>query len=230
MPLMSHLSVHAPLGAFESFLLRGRRELVAYLMNHIEIQDLFVIGRLNVRIRYWFFAHCQCIWDFSAFALLFSHRPKAFLALLDLKHTVLYGKALLQFFFRCTSWERTPRLNICTTMERFCTLQQFLHEEGYTCHVLQPSLEFRPAESQIGEFVRQKYRKRSKTWTFDSDESSTAEDLDGTVFTFHKVGTVHRRRSIAVHLVCCEPHRHVLSRSNSASFSLSLSLGSLFAC
>ncbi|KAJ3549399.1 hypothetical protein NMY22_g898 [Coprinellus aureogranulatus] len=81
------------------------------------------------------------------------------------------------------------------------------------CLALQPVLEYWPANVQIGDLVRRRHRKKAMTWGLEADQSSTAEDLDGFLYTFHR-GPLSRRRSIAVRIIRCEPHRHVLARSN----------------
>lgn len=203
-----------PLGTFELLLLRGKKELVTYLLHHIEVPDLFVLGKLNTRLRYWFDAYCRHTWDFAKFARLFTHRPRMFLSLFDSRHTVMYGEAVLRFFLREVSAASTLNLEMCSTVEKFPEIQRFLHDEGYMCLSLRSAVEYWPANVDVGDLVRRRHRKNTMTWGLDSDLSSTKEDLDGFRYSFGK-GPTDRRRTIAVHIIRCEPHRHVLSRPNS---------------
>lgn len=206
----------SPLGAFELFFLRREKDLVAYLVQHIELVDLFVIGKLNTRLRDWFSAQCQRTWDFVKFARLFVHRPRMLFSMLNLKHTLMYGEGVLQFFLRNASIDTTLHLNICTTMEKFSDIQKFLYGEGYICLALQPVLEYWPADLYLGDLIQKRYQRDAVTWSLNSERSTSHEDLEGIPYSFHK-GPLARRRTVTVHLIRCEPHRHVLSQSNSTS-------------
>lgn len=212
---MAHLvDDFPPLAPLELFLLRNATEIVAYLLHHVEIPHLFVLAKLNSRLRSWFESYRQEAWNFTKFAQLFVHRPTALLSMLNAKHTLIYGEAVLQFFLRGASKSRTHQLEICTTIDKFIELQRFLHDEAYMCLALQPVLEHWPANVQIGDLVRRRHRKSSMTWSLESDMSSRPEDIDGFCYTFQK-GSLNNRRSVVVYVIRCEPHRHVLGRSNS---------------
>ncbi|KAF6754154.1 hypothetical protein DFP72DRAFT_848710 [Ephemerocybe angulata] len=60
----------------------------ASILHHFETADLFVIGKLNSRLRSWLDWYCRSAWNMPKFAALYVKHPLALLSMMDEKNGV----------------------------------------------------------------------------------------------------------------------------------------------
>ncbi|KAF6741726.1 hypothetical protein DFP72DRAFT_861615 [Ephemerocybe angulata] len=201
----------------ESFLLRMEDREAASILHHFETADLFVIGKLNSRLRSWLDWYCRSAWNMPKFAALYVKHPLALLSMMDEKTALIYGEAVFRFFLQCPS--RDCPLDICTTLARFYQLQRFLQTQGYDLVTRYPRVSpTRRAWMQVsmnervGNIIYQAGATQD-SWSSSADQSWSSEEHLGYKFKFTRPSSSGGPRTINLHLIRCEPYRHVLAAS-----------------
>ena len=204
------MSVHR-ISAFEAFLLKSDDAIVKHFMNYLPAREVLTVGKLNRRMRYWLDYYHNEVWDMVLFASEYVERPTWLLALMDGFHAMIYGEAVLKFFLR---WTSPPyELDICTTLTKFYDIRRFLLDDGYRATRGSPTKMYALIEDTIEQAER-----RDNSWFLTGDRSCDPESHLSYKFPFVKHGTGNLRR-VNVHLIRCEPYRHVLASAVSECLS-----------
>ncbi|KAJ3530868.1 hypothetical protein NMY22_g8399 [Coprinellus aureogranulatus] len=193
----------------ERFLLLTDPYLVSYFLHFLDVPDLILLGKVSGKIRRWFNSFTHKMWNFMEFVRLYFHMPHAFLSLCDEKEVLMFGEAVLRFMLRSRT-SKCP-LDICTNLNRFEDVTNILRREGYHSRSPNVPAEGMEARDRVGDLVRRTYRIDSMTWLATADRASESEDLEAFVSSWAR-GPIGAQRVINLHLVRCEPYRHVLSR------------------
>ncbi|KAF6744356.1 hypothetical protein DFP72DRAFT_1078731 [Ephemerocybe angulata] len=122
-------SMQHRMGSFERFVLTAPDKVVDLAMAAIPAWTLPTLGKLNSRLRFWYYGYARRIWDFELFVRLYVPRAATLLALLDGSNAMIYGEAVLRFLLRCPS-AMTP-LDICTTLSKCHQLNRLLEDDGF---------------------------------------------------------------------------------------------------
>lgn len=199
----------APMGSLESFLHRASDDLVLYFMAHVDVYDTLVLGRLSIRFRYWFNAYSRRAWDAVRLVKQYVHRPQALLALMDGKDAMIYGEAVLRFFFRAD--QSQLQLDICTTLPKFYDVQRVLWHDGYRATV--PKSAHSSGTYKLVRKIVNRQQNREQSWFLSGDRSDAPESHLGFKFTYYKFNRDNRRVLVHIHLIRCEAYRHVLATS-----------------
>ncbi|KAF6742986.1 hypothetical protein DFP72DRAFT_859644 [Ephemerocybe angulata] len=204
MPITSILT-RQPMGSFERFLLTAPDKAIDHALMAVPAWMLPVFGRLNTRLRHWYYGYTRRTWDFEQFVNLFVPRAATLLALIDGRNAMIYGIAVLRFLLRCPS-TRNP-LDICTTLSRYHQLNRVLEDDGFK--LIHPhSMPGQSMQDTIGNIL-QRVGIAHTAWTLAEDRSSVPEEHIGYKFQY-------RRKCkgeyivVNLHLIRCEPYRHVL--------------------
>ncbi|KAF6765290.1 hypothetical protein DFP72DRAFT_840187 [Ephemerocybe angulata] len=189
----------------ESFLLRMEDREAASILHHFETADLFVIGKLNSRLRSWLDWYCRSAWNMPKFAALYVKHPLALLSMMDEKTALIYGEAVFRFFLQCPS--RDCPLDICTTLARFYQLQRFLQTQGYDLVTRYPRVSpTRRAWMQVsmnervGNIIYQAGATQD-SWSSSADQSWSSEEHLGYKFKFTRPSSSGGPRTINLHLI-----------------------------
>ncbi|KAF6747815.1 hypothetical protein DFP72DRAFT_1074901 [Ephemerocybe angulata] len=193
------------MGPLERFLLSAPDAAVGHLLMTMEVWEIQVLEKLNTRLRYWFYGYGRRTWDFETFLKLYVPRPATLLSLIDGKHAMIYGGAVLRFFLRFGS-KKCP-LDICTTLAKYYQLNRVLRDDGF--RLTHPrTRKTSTSHDLVGDLLR-RVGVTHNTWSLAADKSWAAEDHVGYLFQYRK-----RCRgeyiTVNLHLVRCEPYRHVL--------------------
>ena len=197
------------MGPLERFLLRSPNSLVQRLVNHFNLGDLVLLGALNVRLRYWFNSYRRRNWDMTRFLSRYVDRYHGLLSLMDGKRALIYGQAVLKFFLRSDS--TVGALDICTTLASFHDISRLLLNDGYERRrKSRRDGEIMESYEVVGDMVREAFREGVQTWSQGADRSVDPKTHFGYRFEYGKY--VHGKNLfINIHLVRCEPYRHVLA-------------------
>ncbi|KAF6756117.1 hypothetical protein DFP72DRAFT_846884 [Ephemerocybe angulata] len=196
------------MGHLERFILSAPDAAVNKLMGSMSSWQLPALGKLNTRLRYWYYGYARRMWDFEAFVRRYVPRAATLLALLDGRNAMIYGGAVLRYFLRCPSVE-CP-LDICTTLAAYWRLNRILEDDGY--RLVHPLVVTgHSTQEAVGELLQQ-VGVVSDTWSLAADRSWSAEDHIGHNFQYRRKSK-GKYVTINLHLVRCEPYRHVLGGS-----------------
>ncbi|KAF6755976.1 hypothetical protein DFP72DRAFT_895751 [Ephemerocybe angulata] len=205
------------LSPLETFLLRMSDTEADGIMAHFEIPILLKLSKLNRRLRCWLDWYAYSAWNSLTFASIYVGRPHTLLSLMDGKDAMFYGEAILRFLLRCG--DKECPLDVCTTLNKFYLLHRFLLDEGYslTCKGRNPS-PVRVAWMQVSMHERignilHDAGAAHDDWSLTADQSWSPEDHLGYKFRFSKDGPGGGTLSINLHLIRCEPYRHVMGSS-----------------
>lgn len=196
--------------------LTSEDDIVPYVLSYLEIPDVFMLGTLNYRLRHWFSRYRQKTWDFERFARNYVRYPIELFKLCDPRHTLIYGEAVLRFMLRSQPGD-TP-LEICTDLNNIDAIVHGLCDNNYHCPLLELHSDEIGRRDRIADLVRRTHRLDSMTWYLRADKASCNIDLQGFLFQFNR-GIGSSFRTVNVHLIRCEPLRHVLSRIMSQYYS-----------
>ena len=117
----------------------------------------------------------------------------------------------MKFFLR---WSSSPyELDICTTLTKFYEVRRFLLDDGYRATRGSPTKAYALVEDTI-----ERAERRDNSWFLTGDRSWDPESHLSYKFPFvkHAAGTLKR---VNVHLIRCEPYRHVLASAVSECLS-----------
>lgn len=200
--------------AFENFFLRTDDKLIAHVFQHINPGDATKFNRLNSRLCHWYSAQSHRVWDFRVLAGGYVKRPDMLLALMEGSNAMMYGESILRFFLRCRTL--SPELDICATLPKFGRICQFLIEDGYQLDMPRSKWNV-PIHDKVSGIIRRTFPEDSQLWSLTADQSDRSSEHIGYVFRFTRT-YLYSTRSVKVHLIRCEPYRHVLASTISTSF------------
>ncbi|KAJ3531887.1 hypothetical protein NMY22_g7968 [Coprinellus aureogranulatus] len=109
---------------FEIFLVTSDPGVVMYFMGYLDVSDIIMFGRLNLRIRFWYDIYRCQVWDMLRFVSEYVDRAGPLLSHMDGNNAMMYGEAILRFFLRYPP--NKAALDICTTVSRFYEIQRDL--------------------------------------------------------------------------------------------------------
>lgn len=185
-------------------------------MGWLEEASVVKIGQLNVRIRYLYDTYSRATWDIHAFLERYVDRPYPLLCALHPDSALIYGEAVLGFFMRGST--PSPDLDICTTLPRFSRICEILETNGY--RLSKAMAQYRSSEfsiqSELENIVERSLTTSPKRWSLAGDLSSEPNQHIGFKFPFRKTCSGARRKRINLHLIRCEPYRHVLAVAHTA--------------
>ncbi|KAF5328911.1 hypothetical protein D9611_014255 [Ephemerocybe angulata] len=207
----------SPLSALELFLMRMPDDVADSILLYFDAVVLLSLSRLNSRLRAWMDWYSSDAWNIEKFVGLYVRNNLTLLSLIDGKDTMLYGKSMLRFFLRNPSV--TCPLDICTTLTKFYHLHRFLLDEGYdTTHKASNNAAVRRAWRQVSMHERvgnilHDAGAIQDSWSLTADQSWSSEDHIGYKFQLTKTAPGRPVLRINLHLIRCEPYRHVLATS-----------------
>ncbi|KAF6750736.1 hypothetical protein DFP72DRAFT_851537 [Ephemerocybe angulata] len=193
------------MGHLERFLLSAPDGAVARLLANMDVWEIPILGKINTRLRCWFHGYSRRTWNFEEFLRLYFRRPATLLAMVDGKNAMIYGGAVLRFFLRCST-ANCP-IDICTTLSRYHQFTRFLQDDGFRLCRSQAA-----PWSGVGETIGsllQRVGATHETWALTADNSWAAEDHIRYKFQY-KRKHLGMRITVNLHLIRCEPYRHVL--------------------
>ncbi|KAF6751047.1 hypothetical protein DFP72DRAFT_1071906 [Ephemerocybe angulata] len=215
MPLLpSKPSISPPtLSSFELFLFRAPARAVECLLNWMDEADIVRLSELGTKMFYWVHAYSRRTWNFEDFIGLYMSNPSTFLGFFNGTDAMIYGKSVFRFFLR--SPHPTCPLDVCSTLSSFYRIQRFLAGDGF--YMINPSPYGVPTmHEMVGRIIRATGITRT-TWSLNADKSWTPEHHQG--FRFQFVRIKHGRRiRVNLHLIRCEPYRHVLGAVSFAPY------------
>ncbi|KAF6746282.1 hypothetical protein DFP72DRAFT_855542 [Ephemerocybe angulata] len=192
------------MGALERFMLMAPESATSRLMLALTERDVMAFAQLNTRMRYWTYGYIQRTWGFERFLSMYTGRPAYWLALLDGKAAMAYGESVFRFFLRSAT--PTSPLDIVTTLGRFYALNRALMDDGYKLY--HPCQLRSSTHETIGNLIVNAGA-TFNDWSLDADKSWSSEDHIGHNFKFSR-RCGRRTVRVNLHLVRCEPYRHVL--------------------
>ena len=209
---LSYTQMHPPIRPFypttpfERFLLTAKDDLIAYLLQFVNVCDVLSLGLLNLRMRHWYDAYRREVWNLVDFVELYVDRPNSLLAMMDGRNAMIYGASVLRFFLRCAI--PTEELDICSTLSRFYGINRILMDDGYAIHHTPTGRPWRTSTyNVIRAILKEIDDVGARSWSLAADKSSDPREHLGFKFKYER----YDGRRVNVHLVRCEPHRHVLA-------------------
>lgn len=199
----SNPNLFVPPSSLERFLIRGGEKLIDQFFSSWEPHMIFLLNGLSVQMRYIIKLYVDRTWNVRRFMMNWFKDVDALIRHLDETKALLFGPSVLRFFDR-TRPDIGP-LDICVNFDGLWALGALIRSSGYTFHPkLQDQATFeRTALVPLPE---------------GSHENASLAPSYVRAFHFRKFRLeggrwkVHR---INVHLVRCEPHRHIFDLHSS---------------
>ncbi|KAJ7665242.1 hypothetical protein DFH06DRAFT_1127579 [Mycena polygramma] len=198
----------------ETTLIHGDIEFLENFFWSWDPPAIFVLGRLNYRLRALVYYYASTVWNVPRFLRRWFERPLTVLRFLDSAPAILCGVAVLQYFDRAAPSD--SRLEICVDFGGLVSVKKFLAGEGYY---------YRPEGTRdIKDFdvvtLVESARFPESRLSVTGDRSTSQEEHRSRSFKFVQtlrgVNRARCHRIVIVHLVRCELRRFVFATHSTA--------------
>ncbi|PPQ74769.1 hypothetical protein CVT26_005014 [Gymnopilus dilepis] len=202
--IWSLYAMQPPYSKIETVLLKGDVPLIIFLFDKWEPREIYSLGKANKClysiVRYYTLER----WNVEAFIGRFTQRPFAMLDLLAEGDGIIFGPAVTKFFDR--SLRRPSTIDICIHGKLLEKILSLLEREGYTYGG------WNKKTINLEHYLWSKY---AQTPTYDlrsSGERNHSESHRSAwgPYEFTR-STKDESRRINLHVVRCDPYRHILS-------------------
>ncbi|PPQ97597.1 hypothetical protein CVT26_002396 [Gymnopilus dilepis] len=192
------------LSVIEHALLEGDVHFILYFFDQWEPQEIFIMASTNKRLANIVQYYVHKRWNVEDFIGKVFSRPGALLELLDCENGVVFGPAVFKFFDRTLN--RPSIVDVCIhgrTLEKFLRL---LCEEGFELASYNKKTE--DVAYEISESLSRMHSYKLKS--SGERNQSEADRAAWGPYEFSK-HINDKSRGIRLHIVRCEPYRHILS-------------------